>query len=85
MKIETVPPLPPPTAENLIEGREFGLYKVLDKVPQGQKTLYLIRRLARAEAALEIIPQWDLSREGEWQEAWKAWEKAKGGGGEGGK
>lgn len=73
-----MPQVKKPELNNLIEGREFFIYKDLDKVPVGSKTLYLVRRLARAEAICEFIPEWDKSKEKEFHAMWDLWQAARG-------
>lgn len=83
MKIKTMPSLP--KVDNLVGGREFELYRAVEKVSPGQKTAYLVRRLALAEAALDLVPEVGVVTDDEWQKKWgetywKWREEAKGAG-----
>ena len=66
-------------AENVVNGREFSIFKDLGKVPVGQKVPWLVRRLARAEAVLDFVPRWqnepDKVEEG--TKLWEAWRGSK--------
>lgn len=66
---------------NLIEGREFFIFKEIDKITQGSKMLYLVKRLARAEAVLDYA---EGNKRADWDTdvcnyLWDRWKEARGG------